>query len=97
MITAERKVMVGLSPINLALIPHDRILVPDLSMRVEGFDLWRRRRWRSDYTVPRTMRLGDRYTDSEVVLILLAHDQPDHKGLVPASNRRTRKNEKNKH
>ena len=73
------------------LIPLDRSLIdslrPDLSMRLITIDLWRRR-WRSDYKRTRTLRLSNRYTNSEMLLTTLEHDQPE-----PASNRRTSKNE----
>ena len=61
------------------LIPLDRSLMdglrPDLSMRLITIDLWRRR-WRSDYKRTRTLRLSNRYTNSEMLLTTLEHDQP---------------------
>jgi hypothetical protein len=49
---------------------------------VEQLDWWRRRRSRSDYSLPKTLRLSNRYTTSYGCHDLVEHDTPATRALV---------------
>jgi hypothetical protein len=49
---------------------------------VEQLDWWRRRRLRPDYSLPKTLRLGNRYTTSYGCHDLVERDIPATRALI---------------